>query len=134
MAEPANVRSTESPFTDEQIEFMRADLDSGMGLTKMIMFAKKRLEAEGRDFDKEFEKWKEHQMSDSAVNVHNMELFIDMAQPGSGCELSEGMDIVAFKGLYEMTSGNVCNGCAYEDRCEFLKKASGKVKEVTSIR
>jgi len=41
-------------YTDEQIDFMRADLGSGMALSKMIKAAKERFEVEGRDFDKEF--------------------------------------------------------------------------------
>ena len=40
-------------FTDEQIEFMRADIQSDMSLSKMIEFTKKKFKAEGRDFDAE---------------------------------------------------------------------------------
>lgn len=45
-------------LSDETIEFMRADLESGMALTKMIEAVKERLKSEGRDFDKEFEEWR----------------------------------------------------------------------------
>lgn len=46
-----------SPFTDEQIDFMRADLASDMGYTRMIEATKKRFKEEGRDFDAEFKEW-----------------------------------------------------------------------------
>jgi hypothetical protein len=45
-------------FTDEQIEFMRADLKSNFAYTKIIEAAKKIIEAEGKNFEQEFEKWK----------------------------------------------------------------------------
>ena len=48
-------------FTNEQIEFMRADLESNMGYSKMIEATKNRFKAEGRDFEKEFKEWKETQ-------------------------------------------------------------------------
>ena len=41
-------------FTDEDIEYMREDLKSGMRHTKMVEATKKKFKAEGRDFDKEF--------------------------------------------------------------------------------
>ena len=52
---------------EKTIEFMRADLDSGMELswqemelrTKVEAAVRERLKAEGKDFDVEFEKWKE---------------------------------------------------------------------------
>lgn len=43
---------------DKMIDFMRADLESGMGYSKIIEVAKKNIEADGRNFDEEFEKWK----------------------------------------------------------------------------
>jgi len=48
-------------FSDETIEYMRADLESGMALTKIEMMARKLLKEQGRDFDAEFKKWKERQ-------------------------------------------------------------------------
>jgi len=43
------------------VDFMRADLDSGMQLTKIEMIARKFIKEDGRDFDEEFEKWKNEQ-------------------------------------------------------------------------
>ncbi len=45
-------------FTEENIEFMREDLESGMRHTKMVEATKKKFKAEGRDFDKEFAAYK----------------------------------------------------------------------------
>ena len=48
---------------DEMVDFMRADLDSGMRYTKIEMVARKIVKEDGRDFDEEFKKWKsEHTM------------------------------------------------------------------------
>ena len=44
---------------EDMIDFMRADLESGMGYSKIIAAARKNIEAEGKDFDEEFKKWKE---------------------------------------------------------------------------
>ena len=44
---------------DSMIDFMRKDLESGMAYTKIEMAARKILDDEGRDFNTEFEKWKE---------------------------------------------------------------------------
>lgn len=43
---------------EDVVDFMRRDLDSGMGYTKLIETTRKRMEEEGRDFDKEFAEWK----------------------------------------------------------------------------
>ncbi len=48
-------------LTNDDIEFMRGDLESGMGYSKMIMYVKNKMEAEGKDFMEEFRKWKEKQ-------------------------------------------------------------------------
>ncbi len=45
-------------YTDEQIELMRADLESDMSISKMIEAAKKKFKKEGRDFEKEFAKYR----------------------------------------------------------------------------
>jgi len=50
------------PGTDEwesQVDFMRKDLESDMGYTKIEMVARKIFKEQGRDFDKEFKKWQE---------------------------------------------------------------------------
>ena len=44
---------------DDMVEFMREDLRTGMGLTKIIESARKAVEAQGKDFDEEFAKWVE---------------------------------------------------------------------------
>jgi hypothetical protein len=43
---------------ESMVDFMRADLESGMAYTKLEMAARKIFEEQGRDFDEEFEKWK----------------------------------------------------------------------------
>lgn len=42
---------------EEMIDFMRADMESGMGYSKIIEFARKSIEARGLDFDEEFKKY-----------------------------------------------------------------------------
>ena len=42
---------------DEMVKFMREDLRTGMGLTKISQAARKAVEESGRDFDEEFNKW-----------------------------------------------------------------------------
>ena len=48
-------------LTKEQIDFMRRDLESNMGYSKIIEATKKHFKEEGRDFDKEFKEWKDKQ-------------------------------------------------------------------------
>lgn len=43
---------------NDMIDFMRADLNSGMALSKMIQSVKERFEEEDRDFIEEYENWK----------------------------------------------------------------------------
>jgi hypothetical protein len=43
---------------EKMIDFMRKDLESGMGYTKLEMEARKIIEARGGNFDQEFAKWK----------------------------------------------------------------------------
>jgi len=45
-------------FTDEQIAFMRADLENDMALSKLINVVKENLRKEGKNFDEEFDNWK----------------------------------------------------------------------------
>jgi len=42
---------------DRMVDFMREDLRTGMGLTKIIESARKAVEESGRNFDEEFAKW-----------------------------------------------------------------------------
>ena len=44
---------------EEMIDYMGADLNSGMQYTKIEMAARKLLKDQGRDFEAEFKKWKE---------------------------------------------------------------------------
>lgn len=44
---------------EKMIDFMRADLESGMAYSKIEMAARKRMREQGRDFDEEFKKWKD---------------------------------------------------------------------------
>jgi hypothetical protein len=43
---------------EDMIDFMRADLESGMKYTKIEMEARKLIKERGGDFDEEFAKWK----------------------------------------------------------------------------
>ena len=45
---------------EDMIDFMRADLESDMGYTKLINAARKSIESRGGNFDEEFAKWKEN--------------------------------------------------------------------------
>jgi hypothetical protein len=44
---------------EKMIDFMRADLANDMGYSKIIETARKNIEADGRDFNEEFKKWKD---------------------------------------------------------------------------
>lgn len=46
---------------EDMIDFMRADLASGMQLSKIEMVARKLVKEDGRDFDEEFAKYKNRQ-------------------------------------------------------------------------
>lgn len=48
-------------LTKEQIDFMREDLESNMGYSKIIAATRNRFKEEGRDFEKEFKEWKDTQ-------------------------------------------------------------------------
>jgi len=50
-----------SPEFEDMIDFMRADLESDMSLSKMIHSVQKQMEKDGRDFNAEFEKFKKSQ-------------------------------------------------------------------------
>ena len=43
---------------ENMIDFMRADLESGMQYSALEITVRKMLKLQGRDFNKEFEKWK----------------------------------------------------------------------------
>ena len=50
------------PGTDKyekMIDFMRADLESNMGYSKIIAAGKKIVEDRGEDFEEKFNEWKE---------------------------------------------------------------------------
>jgi hypothetical protein len=46
---------------EKMVEFMEADLISNMSLTKIIDMTRKQFKEQGKDFNEEFEKWKEEQ-------------------------------------------------------------------------
>ncbi|KKM89178.1 hypothetical protein LCGC14_1251160 [marine sediment metagenome] len=52
-----------------------------------------------------------------------MEL-VDMIRPNSGCALAKGSGFTVFQGLFKLTNGKPCWGCAYNipNECEFLRK------------
>jgi hypothetical protein len=43
---------------ERMVDFMRKDLECGMGYSKLIDAARKKIEGEGKDFNQEFAKWK----------------------------------------------------------------------------
>jgi hypothetical protein len=46
-------------ITENIIDFMREDIETNFGYSRIIKKAKERLESEGKDFWEEFEKWKQ---------------------------------------------------------------------------
>jgi len=46
---------------EDMIDFMRKDLESGMGYSKIIAAGRKIIKDRGGNFEEEFEKWKEAQ-------------------------------------------------------------------------
>lgn len=44
---------------ENMIDFMRQDLENDMDYSKLIETAHKNIEADGKDFNTEFKKWKE---------------------------------------------------------------------------
>jgi hypothetical protein len=47
---------------EDMIDFMRADLESGMQYTKVEMVARKLIKERGDDFDEEFAKWRKNRL------------------------------------------------------------------------
>lgn len=45
---------------EKMIDFMRADLESGMGYSKIIAAGKKIIEDRGENFEEKFAEWKEN--------------------------------------------------------------------------
>ena len=43
---------------EDMVDYMRADLESGMQSTKIEIIARELLTEQGRDFDEEFENWR----------------------------------------------------------------------------
>lgn len=51
----------DSDAYEKMIDFMRADLESGMALSKIEMSARRIIAERGGNFDEEFAKWREEQ-------------------------------------------------------------------------
>lgn len=51
---------------EDMVDFMRADLECGMGYSRIINTVRKRMEEDGKDFDEEFEKWKKNKDNEQA--------------------------------------------------------------------
>jgi hypothetical protein len=49
-----------TPEWEREVDIMRADLESDFALSKMVQRVRDRFKKEGRDFEKEFEKWKQN--------------------------------------------------------------------------
>jgi len=47
-------------FSEDQIDFMRQDIASNFALSRIIETTKKMFKEQNRDFDKEFEEWKQN--------------------------------------------------------------------------
>jgi hypothetical protein len=43
---------------EDMVKFMRADLECKMGYSKVEMIARKMLKEQGKDFDEQFDRWK----------------------------------------------------------------------------
>lgn len=52
------MKLTEHPNYDNMIDFMRADIETNFGYSKIIKAVREKLEADGKDFWEEYEKWK----------------------------------------------------------------------------
>lgn len=63
-----------SPEYEKMIDFMRADLESNMGYTKIEMGARKLMKEQGRDFDEEFKKWKAAKEKERAKHYEDFPL------------------------------------------------------------
>lgn len=74
----------DSPFTDEQIDFMRADLASDMGYTRMIEATKERFKEEGRDFDAEFKRWERKKNKREEAGQSDLRLYREMKRKSLG--------------------------------------------------
>ncbi|MFH1327436.1 MAG: hypothetical protein ABIH76_01080 [Candidatus Bathyarchaeota archaeon] len=55
--------------------------------------------------------------------------FVNMIRPQSGCELANTTPFAIFKGIFEKTNGDICNGCAYKQNCSFLEKQIAKEEQ-----
>jgi len=49
--------------------------------------------------------------------------------PNSECDLIESMGVLAFQGLFDLTHGNPCEGCAFNSSCIFLEKKKVEEKQ-----
>ncbi len=65
------------PFSDETIDFMRADLESDFAYTKLIDAAKKMFKNQGRDFEAEFAEW-ERKKKEEQTRKNNQLLVKEM--------------------------------------------------------
>jgi hypothetical protein len=57
-SERRNMKITDNPNYESMIDFMRTNIETNFGYSKIIKKAKEKLESEGKDFWEEFEKWK----------------------------------------------------------------------------
>jgi len=73
-------------------------------------------------------------MSASNPLSEKQDFFVDLIRPNSGCKLVEECGYAIFKGVFDHSGGDPCNGCAYEEgsRCQFL--ATIKLKASQSRR
>jgi hypothetical protein len=63
---------------EEMVDFMREDLGSNMGYSKIEKAARKLLKEQGRDFDKEFAKWQAEKHECTYIGKDDTYLETDM--------------------------------------------------------
>jgi len=56
--------------------------------------------------------------------------FVDMIRPHSGCDLAATTPYAMFRGLFVVTNGNPCDGCAHARNCDFLIKQRAHEREL----
>jgi len=61
-------------------------------------------------------------MSASDLLSEKQDFFVDLIRPDSGCKLVEECGYAIFKGVFDHSGGDPCNGCPYEEgpKCQFL--------------
>lgn len=91
---------------EEMVDFMRKDLESNMGYTKIEMIARKLFKDQGKDFDKEFENW----MNRKICVVCKKHVDWDLVKEG----FEDMFSIVDYHGVAALTENQQV---VYEGKC-----------------